>query len=105
MGQRLFTKTLEYVVVPYPKRFRKPKDDRIKTRRIVLPGAPPVNHSRVEARKRWGDPFLQTFLVDGVEDASKISMVYDATQRITDVDEEISLCYLFHGWGSLRWHN
>jgi hypothetical protein len=85
----MFTNTLEHVVVPYPKCFRKPKDDRIKTRQIMLPGASRVVRPPVEARKSWENPFRPTFPGDGVEDGSKITMVYDPTRRITDVDPEI----------------
>jgi hypothetical protein len=74
--QQLFTDALEYAVVPYPQRFRKPDDDCIKTRQIKLPGAPPAIRPPVEARKRWGDPFTHTFVVDGIEDGSKTEMVY-----------------------------
>jgi hypothetical protein len=56
---------------------------------MALPGAPPVVRPPVEARKRWEDPFRQTFLVDGIEDGSKITMVYDPTQRVTEVDPDI----------------
>jgi ribonuclease HI len=85
----LFTDALEWIVVPYSQRYRKPKDDRIQTQQIVLPGAPPVARPQVEARKGWGDPFGQTLVIDGVDDGSKIPMFYDPTQRIIEVDPDV----------------
>jgi hypothetical protein len=56
-------------MVPFAQRFKKPKDDRIKTRQMKFPGAPTTRPVRmpIEVRKRWGGTdYLQTYLVDDV---------------------------------------
>lgn len=69
ISQQLLGEELEYTVVPYASRFRKPKDTRILTRQMLLPGVPAVVRPTVEAIKYWGDPRKeQKELVDGIED-------------------------------------
>jgi hypothetical protein len=63
----LFRETLEWMVIPYNHLYRKPKDQRIRTRQPTFPGARPVIRPPMEGRKRWGDPYRQTDLVDGIE--------------------------------------
>jgi hypothetical protein len=46
-----------HIMTPFAQRYRKPKDDSIRTRQLTFPGAPPPDRrSRmpVETRKRWG---------------------------------------------------
>jgi hypothetical protein len=89
IGQQLYGPTLEYTVVPFAGRYKKSVDNQIKERELTPPGAPAIIRSPAECRARWGDPFRQTHLVDGVEDGSKVELVYDRTERITEVDPDI----------------
>jgi hypothetical protein len=88
---------LVYEMVPFKERFINPKGDRIKTRQIRFPGAPAVVRPTVETRKKWGDPWRRTYLVDSVENGSRITKVYDPTQRITDIDPDVEELVRGHG--------
>jgi hypothetical protein len=82
-----------HFMIPFAQRFKKPKDDRIATRQLTFPGAPPPDRrSRmpIETRKRWGGlEYQQTRLVEDVVSGEKITAVYDPTQRLTEVGPDI----------------
>jgi hypothetical protein len=82
-----------HVMTPFAQRYRKSKDDSIRTRQLTFPGAPPPERrSRppLETRKRWGgSEYRQTRLVDDVVSGEKITAVYDPTQRITQIDPDV----------------
>jgi hypothetical protein len=73
-----------HIMTPFAQRYRKPKDDSIRTRQLTFPGAPPPERrSRppLETRKRWGGTeYRQTRLVEDVVSGEKITAVYDPTQ-------------------------
>jgi ribonuclease HI len=64
---------------------------------MTLTGAPSYIHRPIEARRYWGCPKKQKTLVDGIHDGSKAVLVYDPTQRITDVDPDIEAMVRGHG--------
>jgi hypothetical protein len=79
-------------MTPFAQRFRKPKDDRIKSRQLKFSGAPTTRPVRmpVETTKRWGgSDYRQTYLVDDVVSGENLTKVYDPTQRITQVDPDV----------------
>jgi hypothetical protein len=82
-----------HIMTPFAQRFKKPKDDRIATRQMTFPGAPPPDRrSRmpIETRKRWGGlEHRQTRLVEDVVSGEKITAIYDPTQRITEIDHDV----------------
>jgi hypothetical protein len=82
-----------HFMTPFAQRYRKPVDNRIATRQLTFPGAPPPERrSRmpIETRKRWGGlEYRQTRLVDDVVSGEKITAVYDPTQRLTEMDPDI----------------
>jgi hypothetical protein len=98
IDQQFFGKELACTVVAYNARYRKPKDTRIMTGQMLLPGAAAVVRPPVEAQKDWGDPKrTQKKLVDGIEDGSRPVLLYDPTQRITEVDPDVGVLVRGHG--------
>jgi hypothetical protein len=82
-----------HIMISFDKRFKKPKDDRIPTRQLMFPGAPPPDRRArmpVETRKKWGGlDYHQTRLVEDVVSGEKITAVYDPTQRLTQIDADV----------------
>jgi hypothetical protein len=80
-------------MVPFSQRYIKPRDERICTRQMTFPGAPPPDRrSRppVELRKRYGGlDYRQIRIVEDVISGQKLTLTYDPTQRTTQVDPDI----------------
>jgi ribonuclease HI len=80
-------------MVPFAQRYIKPKKDEVRTRQLTFPGAPPPERrSRppVEMRKRYGgDDYRQTKIVTDVISGKKLTLTYDPTQRITQIDPDV----------------
>jgi hypothetical protein len=82
-------------MVPFAQRYVKPKqsDDVIRQRQLSFPGAlPPERRSRapVELRKRYeGSDYRQTKIIVDKVSGQKITLDYDPTQRLTQIDAEV----------------
>jgi ribonuclease HI len=82
-----------HLMIPFDKRYRKPKSESLKERQLLFPGAPPPDRRArmpIETRKRWGgEDYHQTRLVEDVASGEKITPIYDTTQRMTQVDADV----------------
>jgi hypothetical protein len=80
-------------MIPFAQRYVKPKSEPLQQRQLVFPGAPSRDkRSRppVELRKRYGGlDYRQTRLVEDVISGQKLTLTYDPTQRVTQIDPDV----------------